>query len=84
MINGPSQLPELDEFFETHQALSAQALASEFDLDYFNCDKPSKLNNYIDQFLEQDGRGKIFEFTTTSEKAVIALNEFKDEFRRTV
>lgn len=84
MIKGPSKLPELEEFFETRQRLSAKILADEFQLEYLNCDKRSKLNNYIDQFLESDGRGKILEFTSSSESAALALNEFKNAFRSAV
>ncbi|MEM8566831.1 MAG: 2-succinyl-5-enolpyruvyl-6-hydroxy-3-cyclohexene-1-carboxylic-acid synthase [Bacteroidota bacterium] len=84
MIKGPNQLPELEEFFETKQSLTAESLAKEFGLDYFQCDRASKLNNYVDQFLENDGKGKIFEFNCSTEDASIALKSFKKSFNEAV
>ncbi|MEM7109579.1 MAG: 2-succinyl-5-enolpyruvyl-6-hydroxy-3-cyclohexene-1-carboxylic-acid synthase [Bacteroidota bacterium] len=84
MIKGPDQLPELKEFFETKQALTAESLAQEYNLDYLQCDRPIKLNNYIDQFLENDGKGKIFEFNGSSEDASRSLRDFKIAFNEAV
>lgn len=80
MIKGPNQQPELDEYFVTEQKLKAEHLAKEYGFDYLFCDKRSKLNNYIKQFMEDDHVTKILEIETNADENQIILEQFKADF----
>ena len=66
-IKGPSQLPELNQFFVTEQPLSAKLTAHEFGLDYISCSVQGKLARksveelHLDVFFVDDGKAKILE-----------------------
>ena len=82
MINGPKELPELEEYFETRQPLTAQKLAEEFDMDYLLCDKKSKIKNYIQQFFEMDGRPKILEVISNAADNAQFLTNFRKAYNK--
>lgn len=63
LIDGPAQLPELDEYFETHQSLNAKNTASDYGLDYYICRTREELNSALPQFFEP-GSAKILEIET--------------------
>jgi 2-succinyl-5-enolpyruvyl-6-hydroxy-3-cyclohexene-1-carboxylate synthase len=77
MISGPGQLPELEEFFETKQPLSAKSLAEEFAMEYIFCDKKSKVSHFVHDFLQKDNRPKILEVESSSISNQEILREFK-------
>jgi len=80
MIQGPSDQPELEEYFETKQALTASNLAEEFSIHYIMCDRRSKLNNQIKEFFETEGP-VIFEVESDSATNKEILNSFKEAYR---
>lgn len=77
MISGPGQLPELEEFFETKQSLTAKLLAEEFSMEYIFCDKKSKVSHFVQDFLQNDKRPKILEVESSSISNQEILREFK-------
>ncbi len=81
MIPGPSQLPELEEYFETTQALSAKTLCQEYDFEYLHCDKRAKLKNFIHEVMIPDERTKILEIVSVGEQNKDILVQFKKLFR---
>ncbi|MTI22790.1 2-succinyl-5-enolpyruvyl-6-hydroxy-3-cyclohexene-1-carboxylic-acid synthase [Fulvivirga sp. RKSG066] len=80
MIQGPADQPELEEFFETRQTLSAKHLAEEFKVHYINCDKRSKLKNQIKEFFESSGP-VILEIESDSQQNKEILASFKEAYR---
>lgn len=50
-IPGPSDVPELDEYFETTQEYRADKLAETYGLDYFYADNLEALNKTLSDFL---------------------------------
>ncbi|MTI40508.1 2-succinyl-5-enolpyruvyl-6-hydroxy-3-cyclohexene-1-carboxylic-acid synthase, partial [Fulvivirga lutimaris] len=80
MIKGPNQQPELEEYFVTEQKLKAEQLAKEYGFDYLFCDKRSKLNNYIKQFMEDDDVTKILEIETNADENQAILEQFRADF----
>ncbi len=82
MISGPGQLPELEEFFETRQALTARSLAEEFGFEYLLCDKKSKTTHFINDFLKEDKRPKILEVETEGPVNQEILRYFKQGVNR--
>lgn len=81
IINGPDKLPELEEYFETRQKLTARLTAEEFGFEYLHCNKRSKLTNYLKEFFEDSDRPKILELETSSEENTATLKAFKNTFR---
>ncbi|QSE96842.1 2-succinyl-5-enolpyruvyl-6-hydroxy-3-cyclohexene-1-carboxylic-acid synthase [Fulvivirga lutea] len=82
MINGPSNTPEVDEYFVTNQKNTAKHLAEEFGIEYLLCDKKSKINNYIKRLLEDDGTPKILEIESDSVNDKQILQEFKAAYNK--
>ncbi|MCA6073303.1 2-succinyl-5-enolpyruvyl-6-hydroxy-3-cyclohexene-1-carboxylic-acid synthase [Fulvivirga sedimenti] len=81
MIQGPSQLAELEDFFETEQRLNAKNLCDEFGFEHLRCDKRSKLKHFIEELMIPDSRTKILEVETESEQNKNILVDFKKLFR---
>ena len=52
MINGPGQLAELEEFFETKQRLTGKHVADEFGMEYMLCDKKAKVSHFLADFFQ--------------------------------
>jgi len=77
MIDGPHQLPEIDEYFITQQKLSARSVALEYDFDYLKLDNLKKLKNLLKDFFDFDGRTKILEIESTATDARLILDNFK-------
>jgi 2-succinyl-5-enolpyruvyl-6-hydroxy-3-cyclohexene-1-carboxylate synthase len=64
LIKGPSQLPEVNDFFVTKQPLSAELTAQEFKLDYLSCHSREELQQHLARFFVDDGTAKILEIFT--------------------
>jgi len=77
IIKGPSNVPELDEYFETHQKLSARHTAEEFDMDYFSCSNSDELSKVWDAFFNFDGKPKLLEIETDSKINRKIFDEFQ-------
>lgn len=80
LIDGPRQQPELDEFFETRQQLTAENLCRDFRLPYFPVDSWEKLDAALPVFFGPEGAGGVLEIQTDS--AVNAA--FFEEYRAAV
>lgn len=74
MIDGPSQQPELEEFFETRQQKDAKFLAEEFDFQYYACHSKADLDQNLKTFLKA-GKRKILEIFTDAEESKQAYKE---------
>ncbi len=92
MIDGPSGRYEVDEYFVTHQRLTAKSLAHEFAIGYDMLDgykhktlavqdATRKWKNSIKHFFEFDGKTKILELESRQEarpeNGEKAIEEFK-------
>ena len=64
LINGPGQQPELEEFFETKQSLSARHLASEYGFDYYPCNNLKSLIESFRIFIQPGKNVSILEVDT--------------------
>ena len=79
MINGPSALPELATYFETHQPLTAKHLAAEFGFEYFYCEHPRKFKNTLKAFFEpSDDKPKLLEIETQGAVNKEVLGRFRE------
>lgn len=81
MIDGPGNVPELDEFFITRQKLTAQHLCNEFDFAYLHVDSSKKIKNSLKDFFIFDGKTKILEFESQQEENRVAYKNFKQQIK---
>jgi 2-succinyl-5-enolpyruvyl-6-hydroxy-3-cyclohexene-1-carboxylate synthase len=77
LIEGPSKLPELDEYFETQQRLEADLLAQEAGFDYLRLDQENNLPEVLDNFYHKSVRPKILEIISSSVENAAVLQEVK-------
>ncbi|MDQ3535707.1 MAG: thiamine pyrophosphate-dependent enzyme, partial [Bacteroidota bacterium] len=80
MIDGPSNLPELEEFFETYQPLSAKLLAEEFDFEYQMCDNEKTLIESLKTCVQKNNKTQILEILTDTKKNHSIYKSFIENF----
>lgn len=68
LIDGPAKQPELEEFFETKQQLSANHLAEEFGFFYIKVKNQQELESALIDFYEPSIHPKILEIESSSAK----------------
>ncbi len=77
LIEGPVNVPDFEKFFETKHQLTAQALASMFDIPYYFCDRPEQLDEALaDFYLPQKGRPAILEIQTNNETSAAVFKQY--------
>ncbi len=79
LIEGPANQPELEEYFETIQALQANHLASEYGFAYTSATNEEELNEALSTFFQQSIHPKILEIKSASEKNARILSEVKSK-----
>lgn len=77
-IEGPSTLPELEEYFETHQPLNAKQTATDFNLDYIYCTQRDTLQKNISSFFQLNKKAKILEIETDKKTNENIYHQFKN------
>jgi 2-succinyl-5-enolpyruvyl-6-hydroxy-3-cyclohexene-1-carboxylate synthase len=78
LIDGPSQLPELEEYFETKQLLSAGNLAGEFGFEYHRVTKEEELVKLLPNFYRKSIRAKVLEVVSVSENNAEIFKQVKE------
>jgi 2-succinyl-5-enolpyruvyl-6-hydroxy-3-cyclohexene-1-carboxylate synthase len=81
LIDGPSKQPELEEYFETKQMLSANHLAEEFGFFYIKVKNQQELESALIDFYEPSIHPKILEIETSSPKNAEILKQVKEKIR---
>lgn len=66
LIDGPAKQPELEEFFETRQRLSAGNLAKDFGFEYYLANDERSLEMGLKDFCSKSIHPKILEIETNS------------------
>jgi len=79
LIDGPSTLPELDQFFLTQQPLNAKSLADEFGIKYYHCQSLDGLSQGLSKFWVRDGYAKILEIETDINTNTEIFKQFKQQ-----
>ncbi|RFP64732.1 2-succinyl-5-enolpyruvyl-6-hydroxy-3-cyclohexene-1-carboxylic-acid synthase [Hymenobacter lapidiphilus] len=77
IIDGPRQQPELEEFFETRQTLTAENTARDFGLRYFPISTFAELEAALPVFLTAEGGAALLEVFTDSKTNA----EFFEQYR---
>ncbi len=82
IIDGPSSEPEHEEYFLTHQPLSAKSLAEEYSIKYYHCTSVADLSQGLDKFWVRDGKAKILEIETDIATNTKTLKKLKRELKK--
>ena len=77
LIDGPARQPELEEFFETKQALSAKSLAEEYGFGYASVMTSEQLESALLKFYEPSLQPKIIEIISDSPRNAAILKKIK-------
>ena len=77
IIDGPRQQPELDEFFETHQALTAENTARDFNLRYFPVSSFEELEAALPVFFAAETDAAVLEVFTDSKTNAAFFEEYR-------
>lgn len=81
LIDGPSDMPEADALFVTHQKLSAKNLCSEHGLEHLALDNRKKVKNMVRNFFEKDGVPKILEIESDTTLNKTIFESFKKSLK---
>ena len=79
LIDGPSKQPELEEFFETKQTLSASHIATEYGFFYVKVTTQVELESVLDDFYSQSTFPKILEIESSSKSNAHILKAIKSK-----
>jgi 2-succinyl-5-enolpyruvyl-6-hydroxy-3-cyclohexene-1-carboxylate synthase len=77
LIKGPSDQPELAEYFETAQRLSAENTAKDFDLEHTLIEDLNSLHTALATFYEKSHHAKVLEVTSDSTQNAAILKVYK-------
>ena len=77
MIDGPRQQPELEEFFETRQQLTAENTAKDFHLRYFPVSSFTELEAALPVFFAAETGAAILEVFTDSKTNAAFFEEYR-------
>ncbi|SHL12629.1 2-succinyl-5-enolpyruvyl-6-hydroxy-3-cyclohexene-1-carboxylic-acid synthase [Hymenobacter psychrotolerans] len=80
LIDGPRQQPELEEFFETRQPLTAANTARDFNLRYLTAQSFAELESTLPVFFAPESGASLLEITTDSQTNA----EFFEQYRAAV
>jgi 2-succinyl-5-enolpyruvyl-6-hydroxy-3-cyclohexene-1-carboxylate synthase len=82
MIDGPAGRPEAQEYFVTHQARTAKALAQEYQFEYENLNQSRKWKNALKTFFEFNGKTKILELESDQQKTTEEFKKLKSIMKK--
>jgi len=77
LIDGPRQQPELDEFFETHQTLTAENLCRDFGLRYLPVVSFEELATALPVFFAAESGAAVLEIFTDSKTNAAFFEEYR-------
>ncbi|UJP63237.1 2-succinyl-5-enolpyruvyl-6-hydroxy-3-cyclohexene-1-carboxylic-acid synthase [Mongoliitalea daihaiensis] len=84
LIEGPANQPELEEFFETKQALDAKNLCQDFNIEYLAVLDEYSLNDSLQDFYSISKRPKLIEVFSESKQNAQVLKEIKKKVKRLI
>ena len=82
LIDGPRDQPELDEFFETTQPLTAENLCRDFRLRYFPVRSFAELNAALPVFFAAAGGAAVLEILTDSRTNAAFFEEYRKAVKK--
>jgi len=82
LIDGPRQQPELDEFFETHQALTAENLCRDFSLRYLPVSSFTELEASLPVFFAPESGAAVLEVFTDSKTNAAFFEDYRQAVKQ--
>ena len=82
LIKGPSDQPELDEFFETRQLLTCENSVRDYKIDYTFVQNRDQLLKALPSFHKSKGGCKLLEAETNSQENKTKFEELKQKLKR--
>lgn len=79
LIDGPGNVPELEEYFETRQVLEAENTARDFNLTYFRAETEAELLSQLPHFFRNSGAA-LLEIKTENLANAAVYQAFKNDF----
>jgi 2-succinyl-5-enolpyruvyl-6-hydroxy-3-cyclohexene-1-carboxylate synthase len=80
IIEGPNKQAELEDYFETVQAMNAQNTALDAGLEYYFVDGLNNFSANLEKFIINEGQSKLFEIETVSQVNAEIFKKFKADF----
>lgn len=77
LIKGPSEQPELDEYFETRQRLDAKNTAADFGFTYASASNKAELETALEGFFDEDASPKLLEVFSDSKTNQEIFSKYK-------
>ena len=81
LIDGPGQQPELEEFFETKQALDAEHICKELGFKYFRAENEETLGEIMETFYHQSVHPQLLEIVSLSKSNAEVLQSVKAQIK---
>jgi 2-succinyl-5-enolpyruvyl-6-hydroxy-3-cyclohexene-1-carboxylate synthase len=81
IIDGPKNQPELEEYFETTQALDAEKTAIEHGFNYFKASNKQALLEALPLFLGDNNKASLLEVFTDSKTNAMIFENYKNGFQ---
>ncbi|HSJ69404.1 MAG TPA: 2-succinyl-5-enolpyruvyl-6-hydroxy-3-cyclohexene-1-carboxylic-acid synthase [Anditalea sp.] len=82
LIDGPSKQPELEEFFETNQALNAEHLCREMGFKYFRAENEHTLEEIMANFYQKSVHPQVLEIFSESKANAEILQSVKAQTKK--
>lgn len=80
MIDGPARQPEANEYFQTHQPLTAERTCADAQILYHKAENGTELNRILDTFFAASTQAKLLEISSETEINVQFFREMKRQF----
>ena len=84
LIEGPSGLPELEDYFETRHNRTAEYICAENGLEYRTANNLEMIGESLDKFYEPSSRAKVLEIFTKPETNQKVYKELKNHINERV
>lgn len=84
LIDGPSKLPELEDYFETRHNRTAEYICAENGLEYLTAKDIDSLKDQLDHFYQPSEKAKVLEVFTDPETNQRVFNELKNSINERI
>jgi 2-succinyl-5-enolpyruvyl-6-hydroxy-3-cyclohexene-1-carboxylate synthase len=82
LIDGPSSLPEGEEYFITQQQLTAKNLCEEFGFEYLKLDHKRKTKNLLKDFFDEEKTVKVLELESDPTANKLIFESLKEKIKK--
>lgn len=82
IIDGPSQIDELETFFEVKHHLTAEHLSKTYGINYYSCDSKTNLVKQLEYLYSSDEKAGILEIKTNNELNPQVLKDYFEALKK--